>query len=463
MTVPPRMTSPNYPRLAGAKKPQSPSEFQQPPRMRRKAPYRPAILTMLAGFLVAFALYQILSQFLMTNTVKITIPDDKGSHTLTIRPTAPGEKIILIMGVDHAQPSKSQDFSFDGARTDTMMLARISTKNHSLSLVSLPRDSKVYLGEGGRIDKLNAAHALGGADLAVRTVEHSFGIPIDNYVVINFKGVKELVNTLGGVDIYVEKPMHYRDNTAKLNISFEPGYHHLDGNAAEEFLRFRHDELGDIGRIRRQQQFVSATARKMKDPTTLLKLPGLVNLSSQFVKTDLSPSEMFRLAAFVPDIKFEKMRTATLPGHPSGGPISYWVIDPDAAQSVLDRLILENSNHLAEGVDQTTPLKVGILYNAQLADTLDQYVARMEKAGFNVVCRQTHRRGSTQIIEHTNRVTSDLTRTLESTSKVFDRARLVFAPIGSTYETTTCSSGEDYTVILGSDAVQLQQQQTSKN
>lgn len=463
MTVPPRMTSPNYPRLAGAKKPQSPSEFQPPPRVRRKAPYRPAILTMLAGFLVAFALYQILSQFLSTNTVKIVLPDDKqGSHTLTIRPTAPGEKIILIMGVDHAQPAKSQDYSFDGARTDTMMLARISTKNHSLSLVSLPRDSKVYLGDGGRIDKLNAAHALGGAELAVKTVEHSFGIPIDNYVVINFKGVKELINTLGGVDMYVEKPMHYRDYTAKLNINFEPGYHHLDGQAAEEFLRFRHDELGDIGRIRRQQQFVSAVTKQMKNPLIFTKIPQLVTLSTQYVKTDLSPSEMLRLAAFVPDIKFEKMRTSTLPGHPSGGPVSYWVIDPEAAQAVLDRLILENSNHLTDGVDQSTPLKVGILYNAQLADSLEQYVGKMEQAGFDVVCRQTYRRGSTQIIEHTNRVTSDLTRKLESTSAAFDRARLVFAPIGSTYETTTCSSGEDYTVILGSDAVQMTQR-ASKN
>ncbi|MEB3287200.1 MAG: LCP family protein [Vampirovibrionales bacterium] len=451
MTVPPRMTSPTLSSRFTQEKPPSPSGFQPPPRVKRRSPYRPAILTIIAGFIAALVIYQVLGHwFFDKNTVKLTLPGASSSF-LTLRPSAPGEKIILIMGVDHAQPSHANDYSFDGARTDTMMLARISTRNKSMSIVSIPRDSKVYLNGGSSVEKINAAHALGGPELAVRTVEESFGIPVDNYVVINFKGVKQLVDTLGGVDVYIEKPMHYRDRTAHLNIDFQPGMNHLNGQQAEEFLRFRHDALGDIGRIRRQQQFIAATTKKLKEPWTFGKIPQLVSLGGQFVKTDLSPSEMVRLAAFVPDIRFEKMRTATLPGYPSGGPISYWIVDPDATQAVLDRLILENNNHLLEGIDQSSPLKVGILYNQQVAANLPAYVEKMEQAGFEVVCRNAHGRASTQIIEHSRRVSSEMTSKLEKTNPVFEHARLIFAPVGSTYEATTCSSGEDYTVILGSD------------
>ncbi|MGG2377430.1 LCP family protein, partial [Salmonella enterica] len=73
------------------------------------------------------------------------------------------------------------------------------------------------------MDKINAAHALGGPDLAVQTVQDSFGIPIDNFIIINFRGVREVVDALGGIDVYVEKPMHYTDRTARLFIYFEPG------------------------------------------------------------------------------------------------------------------------------------------------------------------------------------------------------------------------------------------------
>lgn len=451
MTVPPRMTTPKYPSVSSM--PPKPPEFNKPP-VKRRSPYRPIILVMLAGFLTAL-LIVLVGNSLISKTVYIPLPSFMGSKNaaITIKPPAPGEKIVLIMGVDHANPSKSQDYSFDGARTDTMMLARISTRSRSLSLVSIPRDSKVYLADGRGTDKINAAHALGGPDLAVATVQDSFGVPVDNYVVINFSGVKQLVDTLGGVDIYVEKRMRYRDNTAKLNINFDQGYHHLNGQQAEEFLRFRHDELGDIGRIRRQQQFVNAVTKRLKDPWVFSKIPELVNIGSQYVKTDLSLNEMVRLAAFVPDIEFEKMRTATLPGRPSGGSISYWLVDSDSAQAILDRLILENNNHLYQGVDQSKPVRVGVFYDPGYQAQLPALIAGLEQASFEVVCKQSYRKSSTQIIEHSNRVTTEMTRRLEETSPSLKRARLIFAPVGSTYEVTSCSSGEDYTIIVGADAV----------
>lgn len=222
----------------------------------RKRPRLPKVwlLVLLSGVLCAFLIFVGIKLWAMPFDVRL--PGQKNS--LFTWQGSPGQKIILLMGVDAPNRrlgGKEVDL-FEGTRTDTMMLMRVDAGKKRVSVVSIPRDSKVYISGSRGIDKINAAHALGGPDLAVQTVQDSFGIPIDNFMVINFQGVRDLVNAIGGIDLYIEKPMHYTDHTAKLFIDFEPGNTHLNGEQAEAFLRFRHDQLGDIGRIRRQQQFI---------------------------------------------------------------------------------------------------------------------------------------------------------------------------------------------------------------
>lgn len=369
---------------------------------------------------------------------------------------SPGQKVILVMGVDapNASVRRKNENAFEGTRTDTMMLVRVNADKKQVSLVSIPRDSKVYLSGGRGIDKINAAHAIGGADLAVQTVQDSFGIPVDNFIVINFRGVRQLVDALGGIDVYVEKPMHYTDNTAKLFINFEPGNHHLDGRQAEGFLRFRHDELGDIGRIRRQQQFITAVTKKLREPATIFRIPEIVKLANQFVETDLSGNDLLTLAFFGKDLNMNSMRTATLPGHPGGVKVSYWVIDPDNAQMILDRLILDNpqSPALSGGSSAGAAIKVGLFYDPALAGSVPALVKALESKNFRVVCKDSQRRSSTQIIEHTGRVTDNLTDALRTTDNRLSNARLIFAPVGTTFENNACSVGEDYTLVLGADS-----------
>jgi LCP family protein required for cell wall assembly len=370
---------------------------------------------------------------------------------------SPGQKVILVMGVDAPNRSvarKDQD-AFEGTRTDTMMLVRINADKKQVSLVSIPRDSKVYLAGNRGIDKINAAHALGGPDLAVQTVQDSFGIPIDNFLVINLRGVRDLVDALGGIDVYVEKPMHYTDNTAKLFINFEPGQHHLDGKQAEAFLRFRHDQLGDIGRIRRQQQFISAVSKKLREPGVVFKVPNMVQLAGKFVETDLNPNDLLTLAFFGKDLNMNSLRTATLPGHPGGTRVSYWVIDPEPAQMILDRLILDNPQPMFGGREANNkPLRVGLYYDPALENIVPALVKNIEQKNFEVVCKSAQRRSSTQIIEHTSRVTDALTENLRGIDPRMGNARLIFAPVGTTFENNACSVGEDYTLILGADSRQ---------
>jgi LCP family protein required for cell wall assembly len=390
------------------------------------------------------------TMFISPTQIKIPVPGSGSDITVNIK--SPGEKVLLVMGVD-ASYSGKDPHSFEGTRTDTMMLVRVSPAKNTISVVSIPRDSKVYLAENRGIDKINAAHALGGPELAVHTVQDSFGIPVDNYVVVNFKGVRELVDAIGGVNVYIDKPMRYRDRTAKLFIDFEPGHQKLDGQKAEEFLRFRHDALGDIGRIRRQQQFIAAVTQKMRDPWVLTHIPELIRLGNDYVQTDLSLDEMFRLAHFARNVKMDDIRVATLPGRPSSGAaISYWIVDPIPAQEVLDRLILDNATTAHDPANiEKKPLRVGILYAPDMREQVPALVEALERESFNVSCQSVKARSSTQIIEHTGRVSDKTTQTLRRTDKRLGGARLIFAPVGTTYETNACGSGEDYTIILGED------------
>lgn len=369
---------------------------------------------------------------------------------------SPGQKVILVMGVDAPNKSigrKNED-SFEGTRTDTMMLARVNADKKQVSLVSIPRDSKVYIAGSRGIDKINAAHAIGGPELAVQTVQDSFGIPIDNFIVINLRGVRDLVDALGGIDVYVEKRMHYTDRTAGLYIDFQPGPQHMNGKQAEAFLRFRHDHLGDIGRIRRQQQFIAAVTKKLREPGVVFKIPNIVKLADQYVETDLNTNDLLTLAFFGKDLNMNSLRTATLPGHPGGVRVSYWVIDPEPAQMILDRLILDNPKpQFGDREQSDQPLKVGLYYDPSLANAIPELVKSIEaKNNFQVVCKDARRRSSTQIIEHTGRVTDSLTDTLRGANAMLGNARLIFAPVGTTFENNACSVGEDYTLILGADS-----------
>lgn len=369
-----------------------------------------------------------------------------------------GQKVILVMGVDAPHHNRSGEpvvDPFEGTRTDTMMLVRVDSNQKKASVVSIPRDSKVYLAKNRGIDKINAAHAIGGPELSVQTVQDSFGIPVDHFIVVNFAGVRELVDALGGVNIAVDRPMRYTDRTANLTIDLQPGPQHMNGQQAEGFLRFRHDALGDIGRIRRQQQFLVSVARRLREPGMMFKIPKLVELANKHIVTDMSGDQLLGLASFGKDLKMEQIRSATLPGRPGGVTISYWIVDPRPAQLVLDRLILDNNTPMPGMLYQINPeepVKVGIFYDPSMEDSLPALTEKLAAAQFNVICKAPTRRAtSSQIIEHTVRTTDSLTQNLRALEPRLKSARLIFAPVGTTFENNACSSTEDYTVILGSD------------
>lgn len=356
-------------------------------------------------------------------------------------------KVILLMGVDLPPPGTRN--ANDPVRTDTMMLTRVDPYDKTINVVSIPRDSKVFLPGYGGVYKINAAYAFGNAELAIKTVEESFGVEVDNYLVANIDGVREFVDALGGINIYVEKPMRYRDRSAKLDINLRPGLQHLNGEEAEGYLRFRYDAYGDIGRIRRQQNFLSAVSKKLKDPKVLFKIKPLIDAKNEHIKTDLSTGELVQLAMFAKDLKPADVHTATIPGHPSTtSQISYWIIDREKSEQVLNQMIVGVRG--SRNTTSDSPMTIGILFSPSHQDTIDSLMERLRSEGYDVVCKAPLTQSRTSLVSHNADGSSMDSATLRYLIPSLKDAQLIFSPHGGTFETNSCGQ-TDYTIVLGED------------
>ena len=268
---------------------------------------------------------------------------------------SPRRQNILLMGVDVATNAKDP---FKGNRTDTMLLISIAPYGKDVNVISIPRDSKVFIAGKSKADKINHAFAFGGARLAQRTVEETFGVKINNYLAISNEGVVKMIDALGGLPIYIEKNMKYDDYTAKLHINLKQGNQILSGKEVEGYLRFRHDSFGDIGRIKRQQWFFNALLARLKDPTVIVKLPELLKIMPQYIQTDMSAYELAKYAGIAKHVDTSTIQIATIPGTPSTrSVVSYWIIDPEKTQELIDNMVYRNKQDI-----ELQDLSIGILY-----------------------------------------------------------------------------------------------------
>lgn len=248
---------------------------------------------------------------------------------------------ILLLGIGGANHP-------GGTLTDTMMLLSIKPNEKKAALLSIPRDLYVTIPGYGSA-KINAAHALGeqrqagqGPALSMETVSQVLDLPIQYYVRLDFQGFKDLVNTLGGLDINVDKaisdPFYPDDNT----IGYAPFYlkagpTHMNGDLALKYARSR-ETTSDFDRSRRQQQILSAIKAKLLSLGTLTnpkKLSDLFNIAGDHVRTNLAVWEMERLAGILKDINTGSITNTVLDTSASGPLVGR--TDPRAGYIILPR------------------------------------------------------------------------------------------------------------------------------
>ncbi|ADG07649.1 LCP family protein [Kyrpidia tusciae] len=211
---------------------------------------------------------------------------------------------ILMMGVDNRNHDPHP-------RSDTMVLVSVDPVTKTAQMFSIMRDTW-YKIPGYGYEKINAGYAFGGPQLAVKTVEDFLQIPIHYYVVTDFVGFEKVVDAVGGVDLNVEKSMNYVDDGV-YDIHLQAGYQHLDGAHALMYVRFRHDAESDFGRTQRQREFLLALANRLKAPSSIAKLPIILQAMEPYVRTNMNFGDMIRLAGLMRGVDISQVQTAQIP------------------------------------------------------------------------------------------------------------------------------------------------------
>jgi LCP family protein required for cell wall assembly len=246
-------------------------------------------------------------------------------------------------------------------------------------MLSIPRDTQVNI-PGVGLAKINDANVEGGAALAARVVSRSLNdVPIDRYVRVTTEAFRELVDLVGGIEVFVPYPMKYTDVTQNLNIDLEQGWQTLNGDQAEQFARFRKDKNGDIGRVQRQQALLKALRQRLVTPTVLPRLPQLMQVMQQYVDTNLSLEELLAIAGFALQIQQDTVKMVLLPGRfsaPKEFTGSYWLIDPSRRDQVMREYFQQNTAWTAlEPQSSSRSVRIAI-QNATDKPQLSQRVAR---------------------------------------------------------------------------------------
>lgn len=244
---------------------------------------------------------------------------------------------VLLLGIDDGD---SEDIANNAPkRTDAMILVSFDPENKDVAMLSLPRDTRVTIPGRRWPDKINSAYAYGGVSLAKQTVANLLQIPIHYYMLVNWQGFIEVVDMMGGVDMYVEHNMNYEDPYADLKIHIKQGYQHLNGKQSGEYVRFRHDELGDIGRVQRQQKFLKTLASQFFTVGNLVKTPALIQTMFKYVTTDMDAMTMLKAANSFRIFGESSLHSEMLFGDfKTIQEISYWQTSPSQVTKTLDTL-----------------------------------------------------------------------------------------------------------------------------
>ncbi|MEB9943490.1 LytR family transcriptional regulator [Bacillus cereus] len=254
---------------------------------------------------------------------------------------------ILIMGIE--------DYATDGqnGRTDSLMFATVNPKTKKISLMSIPRDSRVPIVGKGKEDKINAAHAYGGEEMAIKTVEGFLKVPVDHYIKIDFQGFKGIVDAVGGVTVDVPFDFWERSDVDYYKkIQFKQGQQNLNGEEALAYVRMRkQDPNGDYGRAARQRQLLAAVAQKLNSTSTVFKIKDLTAVVGKYIKTDIPISDGLALYNKLSGFDPSTMQTLKLEGEDKKiGGIYYFLPDPISIETVRNEIEKE----LGEKAKKTT-------------------------------------------------------------------------------------------------------------
>jgi polyisoprenyl-teichoic acid--peptidoglycan teichoic acid transferase len=359
---------------------------------------------------------------------------------------------ILIMGVDIVpKVAVNSPKIFDG-RSDTILLMRLDPRDKSISLLAVPRDTKIKIPRVA-FRKIGEANARGGQTLTARLVSSMLNnITIDRYVRVSTGAFRELVDLLGSVEVFVPRAMSYTDKSQKLSINLAQGWQTLNGEQAEQFARFRNDGLGDIGRIGRQQALIQAIRNRLASRSVLVRLPQIIRLMQKYVDTNLNFEEILTLANFGLQLERDNFKMVMLPGRSisaEGDSRSYWIVDDEARDRIMTQyfkqglpdFVQERSGNAGESV-LPTQLKIAVQNASKHPKTAKSVAEFLRKKGFDrvsVVKDWPDKQRQSQIIVQQGDLEG-----ANSLQKILGNGKIEAASIGEIDSDLTIRVGEDW-------------------
>ena len=371
-----------------------------------------------------------------------------------------GEFKCLILGI-----STDQD---NVELTDTIMVASYNPNTQKATLLSIPRDT--YVGKNSArataYEKINALYSRKHRpDETLEAVNEITGLNIEYYVVVKTEALIKLVDVIGGVTFNVPIDMDYDDVTQDLHIHLEKGEQVLDGDKAEQLVRFRHNNDGssypeeygdnDTGRMRTQREFIMQVVKQTAKPENIFKLGEILDVAKEYVITNIDFNVAKDYIPYVVEFNTENLLTATLPGtNTNKNSSGTWVFvhNKKETESLIqeifhDRDITEESTEGSDESGETTTsstsksdLKIEILNGSGDSSNLQKVEKELEGAGYKVT-----RTGSTNVTSKTTIINKkDVKDTFLNNIKDVLGA-------GTVEESESSSSKVDVTIVIGKD------------
>lgn len=294
---------------------------------------------------------------------------------------------ILVLGIEPVPGTvEGSPESFAGT-SDTMLLVRVNPQDKSIRVLSIPKGTMISIPEEG-LNKVSQANAFGGPVLAVRVVSRSLSnAPIHRYIRISTAGMQQLVDQLGGVEVFVPKTMQYRDSAQNLSIDLVGGWQTLNGEQAEQYVRYREEASGDLERVQRQQTMLLALRERLWSPKVLPRLPQLTRVMRKYFDTNLKLEEMMALVNFTLKVEKDDFQMTMLPGifsRLSADPDSYW-LNLTGQGNLLSDYTGVNLASLRQSNKPLTSLRIAVQNTDNRPEQTQKLIETLKKQGFTKV------------------------------------------------------------------------------
>ena len=359
--------------------------------------------------------------------------------------------------------------------TDTIMLASYDPKTQEAALLSIPRDTFVGTSESNASpsDKINAIYNMytnkqKGLEKLLEKVRNLTDIDVRYYVMVDTKALRALVDEIGGVTFDVPIDMKYDDNRQNLHINLKAGVQKLNGDKAEQVVRFRHNNNGttypssygvqDIGRMKTQRAFLTALAKQTLVPANITKIPEFLDIAKQYVETNIDLNTIKDYVPYAVNFNTDNLKTDKLPGaaqYINGW--SFYKADKTKTAELIKELFYTqvktddtngnsiSGNTVSEGSTSTkldrAKINVEVLNGSGSNTNLSEFVAELKSAGYRV--------------NKTGKTTTTSKTAIINRGKVSDDIISDIKKILATGSSTAGSSSgsTDVTIILGTDYI----------